>query len=103
MNPKTAKTFVWASVISLLLGMVVMSPAGGFFLYTLAALAALIPAIFGGGRLRIAGAVIVAVSLTLLAVTYPKFDAEMTKYKQRAHQKSPEGAKPAAPLQQERR
>ncbi len=55
MNPKSAKTFVWASVISLLFGTVIMSPAGGFFLYALAALAALIPAIFGGGRLRIAG------------------------------------------------
>ncbi len=86
MNPKSTKTFVWASVISLLLGTVVMSPVGGVFLYALAALAALIPAVFGGGRLRIAGAVIVAVSLALLAVTYPKYDAEMTSYKQRAQQ-----------------
>ncbi len=96
MNRKTAKTFVWASVISLLLGMVVMSPVGGFFLYTLAALAALIPAIFGGGRLRIASALLLAVSLTLLAVNYPKYDAEMTRYKQRAHQKSSEGTMPVA-------
>ncbi len=103
MNPKSAKTFIWASVISLLLGMVVMSPAGGLFLYALAVLAALTPAIFGGGRLRIVGALLLAVSLALLAVTYPKFDAEMTKYKQRAHEKSSEGAKPVAPLQQERR
>ncbi len=102
MNPKTAKAFVWASAISLLLGMAVMSPVGGFFLYALVALAVLIPTIFGGGRPRIAGAVIVTVSLALLAVTYPKFDAEMTKYEQRAHQKLSEGAKPAAQLQQER-
>ncbi len=102
MNPKSAKTFVWASVISLLLGMAVMSPVGGFFFYALAVLAALIPAIFGGGRLRIAGAVIVAVSLALLAVNYPKYDVEMTNYKQRAQQKSSEGTKPVAPLQQER-
>lgn len=86
MNSKTAKTFVWASVISLLLGTVVMSPVGGFFLYALAALAALIPAVFSSGRLRIAGAVMAAVSLVLLAVTYPKYETEMTKYKQRAHQ-----------------
>ena len=88
MNPKSAKTFVWASVVSLLLGMVVMSPVGGFFLYALAALAALIPAIFSSGRLRVAGAVIVAVSLALLAVTYPKYAAEMTSYQQRAQQKA---------------
>ena len=103
MNQKSAKTFVWASVISLLLGMVVMSPAAGFFLYALAALAALIPAIFSSGRLRIAGAVILTVSLALLAVTYPKYDAEMTSYKQRAQQKSSGGAKPGTPQQQERR
>ncbi len=102
MTPKTAKAFVWASAISLLLGMAVMSPVGGFFLYALAALAALIPAIFGGGRLRIAGALLLAVSLTLIAVNYPKYDAEVTSYKQRAQQKSSEVAKPAAPLQQER-
>ena len=102
MNQKSAKTCVWASAISLLLGTVVMSPAGGFFLYALAALAALIPTIFSSRNLRIAGAVILAVSLMLLAVTYPKYDAEITKYKQRTQQKSSEGAKPAAPLQQER-
>jgi hypothetical protein len=27
MNPKSAKTFVWAAVISILIGMAVMSPA----------------------------------------------------------------------------
>lgn len=86
MNPKTTKTFFWASAISLLLGMVVMSPAGSFSLYALAALAALITAIFSSGRLRIAGAVIVAVSIALLAVTYPKYDPEMMSYKQHAQQ-----------------
>lgn len=88
MSPKSAKTFVWAAVSSILLGMVVMSPAGSLFLYSIAALFAAIPAIFGAKGTRIAGGVILAISIALLAVTYPKFDAEMTKYKERAHKKS---------------
>jgi len=81
---ETAKTFIWASAICLLLGMVVMSPAGSVFLYALAVLATLIPIIIGNNRLRIAGVLILLVTLALLAVTYPKFDAEMNTYMQRA-------------------
>lgn len=84
MNPTSTRTFVWASVISALLGMVVMSHAGSFSLYALAAVAALIPTIFGGRNMRIAGIVILAVSISLLAVTYPKYKAEMTRYEQNA-------------------
>jgi len=86
-NPKSAKALVSVSAICLLLVLVVMSPAGGLFLYALAALAALIPTIFGKGKLRFAGAVALAAALALLAVTYPKYAAEMTRYKQRAQQK----------------
>ncbi len=100
MNPKSAKTFVWAAVISILLGMVVMSPAGSFFLYSVSALFAASPAIFGAKGTRIAAVVILAVSLALLAVTYPKYDAEMTKYKERAHKKSSEVSTPLTQPQQ---
>ena len=103
MNAKSAKTFVWASVISLLLGLVVMSPAGGVFLYAISALVALIPIVIGGWRLRIAGAVILAVSLVLLTATHPKFDSEMARYKQRAHQKSPGAEQSPVPHQGQRR
>lgn len=87
-NPNSAKTLVWASVISVSLGTVVMSPVGSVFLYALAALAALIAILGGGRRLRIASALILAASLVLLAVTYPKYDIEMKRYKERAQQKS---------------
>ena len=103
MNLKTAKTFVWAAVSSILLGMVVMSPAGSLFLYSIAALCAVVPAIFGTKGHRIAGGVLLAVSLALLAVTYPKYDAEMTRYRESVYKRSSEWAKPAVPLQQERR
>jgi len=94
MNPKSAKTFVWAAIISILLGMAVMSAAGSLFLYAIAALFAAIAAIFGTKGTRIAGGVILAISIVLLAVTYPKFDAEMTKYRERALKKSSEVSTP---------
>lgn len=102
MNPKTAKTFVWAAVSSILLGMVVMSPAGSLFLYSIAALCAVVPTLFSAKGHRIAGGVLLAASLALLAVTYPKYDAEMTRYRESVYKRSSEEAKPAAPLQQER-
>lgn len=94
MSPKSAKTFVWAAIISIIFGMAVMSPAGSFFLYAIAALFAAIPAIFSTKGTRIAAIVILAISIALLAVTYPEYDAEMTKYKERAHKKSSEVSTP---------
>jgi len=85
MNPKTAKTFVWSAIVGILLGMAVMSPAGSFFLYALASLFALIPTIFGARRTRTAAIVILAASIALLVATYPNFNVEMTKYRERAH------------------
>ena len=80
MNQKTAKTFVWAAASSILLGMAVMSPAGGLFLYSLAALFAVVPTIFSTKGHRIAGGLLLTVSLALLVVTYPEYNAEMTRY-----------------------
>ena len=94
MNHKSAKTLVWAAIISIIFGMVVMSPAGSFFLYAIAALFGAIPAIFGAKGTRIAAIVILATSIALLAVTYPKFDAEMTKYRERALKKSSQVSTP---------
>lgn len=103
MNPKTAKTFVWATASSMLLGTVIMSPAGGLFLYSIAALCAVLPTIFGIKGHRIAGGLLLAVSLALLAVTYPKYDAEMTSYRESVYKRSSEGAKPTPPVQPEHR
>lgn len=100
MNPKTAKMFIWASVSSILLGMVVMSPAGSLFIYSIAALCAVVPTIFSTKGHRIAGGVLLAVSLALLAVMYPEYNAEMTKYRERVHKKSSEMSAPLTQTQQ---
>ena len=85
----------------MLLGMVVISPAGSLFFYTIAALCAVAPTIFSTKGNRIAGGVLLVASLALLAVTYPKYEAEMTGYRARADKRSSEGAKSPAPLQPE--
>lgn len=103
MNPKTAKTFVWVAVSSILLGMAAMSSAASLFLYSIAALCAMVPTIFSAKGRRIAGAVLLILSLVLLAVTYPEYDAEMTSYRESVYKRSAVGVKPATPLQPERR
>lgn len=102
-NPKTTKTFAWTAASSILLGTVVMSPAGGLFLYSIAALCAVLPTIFGIKVHRIAGGLLLAVSLALLAVTYPKYNAEMTSYREHVYKRSSEGAKPIPQVQPERK
>lgn len=103
MRPQSAKALVGAAGIGLLLGTVVMSPAAGFLLYALAALAAAVPAIFARKGARFAGAVVLAAAIALVATTYPAFDAEMTRYRARAHQKASEGSAPPAAPPRERK
>lgn len=89
MNPKSAKALLGAAAISLVLGMVVISPAGGLFLYGLAALLALAPIFGGDKKVRIAAGVLLALALVLLATTYPEYAKEMARYREHAEQKRP--------------
>lgn len=84
MSPRSAAALVWAAVITLLPGMLVMAPAGRFACFVIAALLAAAPAIFARKRPRLAGVVVLAAALTLLLASYPAFEAEMTRYRQRA-------------------
>lgn len=101
MNPKSAKALTGAAVICLILGMLIISPAGSLFLYAMAALCAAIPTVFGDRGARVAGAVVLVVSLLLAVVTYPRYGADMTRYRERAKTKSPAGPAPL-PSRQER-
>lgn len=103
MNPKSAKALVGAAVISIVLGMVVLSPSGSFLLWALAALSAAVPTNFGTKGSRVAGAVILAASLALAAATYPKYAAEMGRHRARAQQKASEGPTPPTPQPQDSR
>jgi len=103
MKPKSANALVGAAVISVVLGMIVLSPSGSLLLYILAALFAAVPTIFATKRTRVAGAVILIASLALTAATYPKYAAEMASYRARSQQKAPERSAPPTPQQQESR
>ena len=83
MNPSSAKSLVVAGTVSLLLGTLVGSPAGSLFLYVVAALLTSVPTAFGTQRARLAGAVILALSLLLAVTTYPRYVVEMDKYRGR--------------------
>ncbi|MBI3061090.1 MAG: hypothetical protein HYY83_03820, partial [Deltaproteobacteria bacterium] len=73
MNPESAQALAGAAVLSLLAGMLILSPHGSLFFYGLAAIFAAVPAIFGGGRLRVVSAVVLVVSLAAAAGVYPDY------------------------------
>lgn len=84
MNPKTLNTLIWVAIISMLIGMSVMSPAAGFALYILSAVSSVFPAFWGARRIRITGIALLVLSLLLSAATYPKYSGHMKSYKERA-------------------
>ncbi|MFH1605346.1 MAG: hypothetical protein ABIH03_15735, partial [Pseudomonadota bacterium] len=88
MNPKSASTLVWASVIAILLGMVILSPSAAFVLYVVAVVFATIPTAFGPKVPRVAGGVALLVALALAYQGYPAFAAERDSYRKRAESKA---------------
>lgn len=85
MNPKNTKSLLWIGIISMLTGMIVMSPVAGLALYALATVFSAFPALLGAKRVRIIGIMLLVLSLFLSVATYPKYVAEMTSYKKRAN------------------
>jgi hypothetical protein len=68
------------AAIVLFLGFLVPSPAGAFFAFGLAGLLALVPAIFGAGKSRLAAALIALLALGLAAAKYPDFKGDQQRY-----------------------
>lgn len=86
MRDDSAGALAWVAVILIVLGLVVMSPTGGFFLLVLAAIAALVPLVFGSTKRRIfAGVVFCAATLVGIAI-YPEFRKDYDPYLERARQ-----------------
>ncbi len=81
MNPKTMKTLVWAAIGTLLIGMTVMSPVAGLALSLLSAVFSVFPAVFAVAWIRLAGILILVLSISFSVVTYPKYSAEMKAYR----------------------
>lgn len=100
MNPQSASAVVWAAATATLLGLMVMSPAGRFISYIVAAVLTLFPTLFGSKVSRVAGGVILAISLLLAFQVYPAFRKDGDDYRKRVETRS--AKVPAqAPLQQQ--
>ncbi len=84
MKPVTARTLIVASAISLLAGLVILSPSARFFLMVLAALLVAAPVFFCRQSLRIVAVILLFLSLLLTAHTYPSFQADQRAYRERA-------------------
>ncbi len=86
MKPESARALVWIASILIVLGLMVMSPAGALALFVLAALCAAFPLTLGPKRPRIAAAVLFFCALVLAAAYYPDFSREQKTYTLRAKQ-----------------
>lgn len=95
MNTKTLRSLMWFAIISILSAMAVMSPVAGFALYLSSAIFSVFPAFWGTNGVRLAGIVILALSLLLSVATYPKFNTEMAAYRAHTRNNAAE-TKPAA-------
>lgn len=75
----SARALAAFSAIVLFLGFLVPSPAGAFCAFALAGLLALVPAIFGTGRNRLA-ALIALLALGLATAKHPDFKGDQQRY-----------------------
>ena len=87
-NPKSASALLWASAITSVLGMLVLSPAAGFMLYVVAIVFSIVPIVSGNKVTRIAAAAVFIISLTLAYHGYTAFDKERDAYRKRAEIRS---------------
>jgi hypothetical protein len=95
MKPESARALVWVAGVLIMLGLVVMSPTGAFALFSLAALSAVIPTVFGRKVPRIIAAALLIASLALAATYYSSFEREREAYAQRAKERAAKS--PSAP------
>ena len=92
MNPHSARSLTWVSLILVVIGPIATSRAAMFLLPLLAVLAAVFPAAFGRRRTRLAASVLLASSLTVASLNYPGFKRHMDDYAMRTRERAAEVA-----------
>jgi len=97
MNPKSASALAWAAAFVTILGLSVMSPGAQFLSCVVAAALAIVPTLFGPNKPRVAGGVMLSISLALAYQGYPVFKKEVVDYRKRAEARSAQ-----SPAQQEK-
>jgi hypothetical protein len=80
----SASALTWFALILLILGLLMMSPAGSFAVFILAALFAAAPALFGTKKIRLAAIVLLIAAIILAASQYPGFKNERHSMEKRA-------------------
>ena len=101
MNPKSASALVWLAVIVDFLGLIVISPSAQFMFAGVAAVVAIIPAMFARKGPQIAALVVLVLSAALAAAKYSGHSAAMAQYESRATAKP--GAVQAPPAQEQKK
>jgi hypothetical protein len=91
---KSATALLWLSIILLAVGVVILDPAAGFFLVSLAGGSALGAIALGDRRIKLMGAIALVISFILAFSYWPEAKDHMSKYRERG--KRSEGV--AAPL-----
>lgn len=85
---QSARALLFSSGILVLLGIVVISPAGRMLFLVIAAICAGISALLGRGRARVFGVVVIVATLFLVAASYPAYKKHMNQYLERAKEQS---------------
>jgi len=85
MKPTSARSLMWASLVLLLVGGMVGSPAAGVAGAVLAALCAIAPVVFGTKGVRVAGVLLLLASVGLAVALLPAVKGHMDGYRNRAH------------------
>jgi hypothetical protein len=80
-SPATARTLTWLAAVLALIGCMVMSPSAALLALTLAALATLLPALLGEGRVRLLAAVLLLATIAFAVSRYPEYKREQTLYR----------------------
>lgn len=81
---QSARALLFLSGILVLLGIVVISPAGRMLFLVIAAICAGMSALLGRGRARMFGIVVAVATLFLVAASYPAYKKHMNQYLDRA-------------------
>lgn len=85
---QSARALLWLSGILVLLGVIVISPAGRMLFLAIAAICAAISTFLGRGRARTFGIVVTIATLMLAAASYPAYKKHMNLYVERVKQRS---------------
>jgi membrane protein implicated in regulation of membrane protease activity len=84
MTRETTRTILWLSAILVCLSVLGMSPSASLLTAVLAGIPAAVSVLFGAGRLRIVGVLLLILTLAVVYNHYPPYKKHMDRYLQHA-------------------